>query len=323
SQPPPRYAELQSLYTDQSWPRLHEGALRAIEDGRPFEIEAEYLRADGGTGWVEARGEAVRDASGRLERVRGTVLEITPRRQMEEARIRAQVAEAANRNKTALLSRVSHDLRTPLNAILGLTQLCLADPTLSAKHRQWAQVVRDSGSHMLDLVDEFLDLAAAEAGQIVIRSVDVDLLALLRECLLQAAPAARQQGVVLQSPPTGSAAIPMRSDPKRLKQVIDNLVSNAVKYSHPGGVVTVSVADQGATVELTVRDTGIGMSEAQLRNLFVAFERLGAERRGIRGTGLGLAFSKHIVELMGGSIEVRSREGEGSAFMVRWPSGRG
>jgi PAS domain S-box-containing protein len=324
SRPAPRYAELQSLYTAASWPGLYQGAMRAVETGQPFEIEAEYLRPGGGTGWVEARGEAVRDAAGRLERMRGTVLEITPRRQMEEARIRLQVAEAANRNKTALLSRVSHDLRTPLNGILGMAQLFLSDASLPAKYREWAEVLRDSGRHMLDLVDEFLDLAAAEAGQIAIRNVELDLLMVLRECLQQAAPSAREQGVELQGMPSADAApVAMRSDPKRLKQVIDNLVSNAIKYSRPGGVVTVGVSDQGATVELTVRDSGIGMSQDQMRNLFVAFERLGVERTGIRGTGVGLAFSKRIVELMGGSIEVRSREGEGSIFTVRWPSGRG
>jgi len=322
ARPPPRYAELQSLYTADSWSRLYECVSRAVDQGDPFEIEVEYVRPDGGTGWVEARGEAVRDAGGRLERVRGTVLEITPRRQMEQARVQLQVAEAANRNKTVLLSRVSHDLRTPLNAILGVAQLLLSDPALSAKHREWTQLVHNSGHHMLDLVDEFLDLAAAEAGQITLRSVDLDLLPLLRESLSQAASSAREQGVELVGPPADTAPIPMRSDPKRLKQAIGNIVSNAIKYSRAGDVVTVAVADRGATVELAVRDTGIGMSEAQMQHLFVAFERLGVERTGIRGSGLGLAFTKRIVELMGGRIDVASREGEGSVFTVHWPSGR-
>jgi len=320
--PPPRYAELQSLYTAESWAQLYAGVSRAVDRGEPFVMEVEYLRPGGGTGWVEARGEAVRGTGGRLERIRGTVLEITPRRQMEQARIQLQVAEAANLNKTTLLSRVSHDLRTPLNGILGVAQLLLSDPTVATKHREWAQVVHDSGRHMLDLIDEFLDLAAAEAGQIAIRSVDLDLLPLLRECLAQATPSAREQGVELVGPPADAAPIPMRSDPRRLKQVIDNIVSNAIKYSRAGGVVSVAVADQGRIVELAVRDTGIGMSEAQMRNLFVAFERLGVERTGIRGSGLGLAFTRRIVELMGGSIEVHSREGEGSVFTVRWPTGR-
>ncbi|HET7525592.1 MAG TPA: ATP-binding protein [Burkholderiaceae bacterium] len=320
--PPPRYAELQSLYTADSWARLFERVSQAVDSGEPFEIEVEYLRPGGGTGWVEARGEAVRDAAGRIERVRGTVHEITPRRQMEQARVALQVAEAANRNKTTLLSRVSHDLRTPLNAILGVAQLLLGDPALSAKHRGLAELVHDSGRHMLDLVDEFLDLAAAEAGQIVIRSVELDLLPLLRDSLSQAAPSAREQGVELVGPPADAAPIPMQSDPKRLKQAIDNIVSNAIKYSRSGGVVSVSVADRGSTVEVTVRDTGIGMSEAQMRNLFVAFERLGLERSAIHGSGLGLAFTKRIVELMGGSIRVQSREGEGSVFTVQWPTGR-
>ena len=320
--PAPRYAELQPLYTAESWPTLYAAVLHAVESGEPFQIEAEYLRPDGGRGWVEARGEAVRGAGGQLERIRGTVLEITPRRQMEEARVQLQVAEAANRNKTALLSWVSHDLRTPLNGILGVAQLFLGDPTSTPKHRQWAEIVRHSGQHMLELVDEFLDLAAAEAGQITIRPVELDLLAVLRDSLRQAGASAREQGVELVGPPADAQAVPMRSDPTRLKQVIDNILSNAIKYTRAGGVVNASVADHGATVELVIRDTGIGMSQSQMQHLFVAFERLGVERTGIRGTGLGLAFSKRIVELMGGSIHVQSRQGEGSVFTVSWRSSR-
>jgi signal transduction histidine kinase len=318
--PPPAYVELESLYTPESWPRLLAAISESIDSGEPFQIEAEYRRTDGGTGWVEARGEVVRGPDGKIERFRGTVLEITPRRQMEEARVRQQVAEAANRNKTALLSWISHDMRTPLNGILGISQLCLAEPSLAPKHREWAEIVLRSGRHMLELVDEFLDLAAAEAGQIAIRAVEFDLVALLRESVADAARAARQRGTIeLTGPPADAPPITMVGDPKRIKQVIHNLLSNAVKYTSSGGAVTARAIERGETVELVVRDTGIGMSDAQLQNLFVAFERLGAERRGIAGTGLGLAFTKRIVELMGGRIQASSRPGEGSEFRVELP----
>jgi signal transduction histidine kinase len=321
--PPPTYAELESLYTPQSWTRLLAAISQSIDSGEPFQIEAEYRRPDGGTGWVEARGEVVRGADGKIERFRGTVLEITPRRQMEEARIRQQVAEAANRNKTALLSWVSHDMRTPLNGILGISQLCLAEPSLAPKHREWAEIVLRSGQHMLELVDEFLDLAAAEAGQIAIRAVELDLLALLRESVADAALAARQRGAIeVTGPPPDAPPIPMVGDPKRIKQVIDNLLSNAVKFTPRGGAVTARAIERGDTVEVVVCDTGIGMSAEQLQKLFVAFERLGAERRGIAGTGLGLAFTKRIVELMGGRIQASSRPGEGSEFRVELPRAR-
>jgi PAS domain S-box-containing protein len=320
AQPPPTYLELEALYTPESWTRLLDAISMSIESGKPFQIEAEYRRPDGGTGWVEARGEAVRDADGKIERFRGTVLEITPRRQMEQARIRQQVAEAANRNKTALLSWVSHDMRTPLNGILGVAQLCLADPSLAPKHREWSEIVLRSGQHMLELVDEFLDLAAAEAGQIALRASEFDLLALLRDSLTQAGHAARERGPIeLTGPPADAPPIVMVGDPKRIKQVIDNLLSNAVKYTPVGGAVAAGATVHGETVELVVRDTGIGISADQAQNLFVAFERLGAERRGIAGTGLGLAFTKRIVELMGGRIEVHSRPGEGSEFRVELP----
>lgn len=322
--PPPAYSELESLYTPQSWTRLLAAISQSIDSGEPFEIEVEYCRPDGATGWVEARGEVVRGSDGKIERFRGTVLEITPRRQMEEARVRQQVAEAANRNKTALLSWISHDMRTPLNGILGVAQLCLAEPALAPKHREWAEIVLRSGQHMLELVDEFLDLAAAEAGQIAIRAVEVDLIVLLRERLAQIAHAARQRGTIeLIGPPPDAAPIPMMGDPKRIKQVIDNLLSNAVKYTPGGGTVSARAIERGETVEIVVRDTGIGMSAAQLQNLFVAFERLGVERRGITGSGLGLAFTKRIVELMGGRIQASSRPGEGSEFRVELPRALG
>jgi signal transduction histidine kinase len=321
--PPPAYLELESMYTPESWTRLLAAISQSIDSGEPFQIEVEYRRPDGGTGWVEARGEAVRSDDGKIERFRGTVLEITPRRQMEEARIRQQVAEAANRNKTALLSWISHDMRTPLNGILGVAQLCLAEPDLTPKHREWAEIVMRSGQHMLELVDEFLDLAAAEAGQIAFRAVELDLVTLLRESLAQAAHAARQRGPIeLTGPPADAPPIAMVGDPKRIKQVIDNLLSNAVKYTPGGGAVTANAIERAETVELVVRDTGIGMSTDQMQNLFVAFERLGAARRGIAGTGLGLAFTKRIVELMGGRIQVSSRPGEGSEFRVELPRSR-
>lgn len=316
---PPTFAEHSNLYTAESWVRLQSAVANAVRRGEGYVLELEYVSATGEPGWLEARGEAVRETSGEITRLRGTVQEITVRRRAEEARIQARAVEAASRNKSELLSRVSHELRTPLNAILGFAQLCQADSTLDPKHRHWAEVILGSGRHMVDLVDEILDLSAAESGQIVLRPDDVDLASIVRECLVEASEVARAGSVTLQAAAGDPTSIPMRCDPKRVRQVVNNLLSNAIKYTRTGGVITVSVADRGDTVEIAVQDTGIGLSAEQLGRLFLPFERLGAEKTATPGTGLGLALSKTLTELMGGTVRVDSVAGVGSTFFVSLP----
>lgn len=320
---PPTYAEIASLYTAESWSRLDRAVAQALQSGEPYTLELEYLHPNGDTGWIEAQGEAVRDPRGKIIGLRGTAREITLRRRMDEARIKLLAAEAANKNKTALLSRVSHELRTPLNGILGFAQLCQSDPTLDAKHRGWADVISASGQHMLALVEEMLDLSAAEGGQIAMDCTAVELGTLVRECVRQLSSVAATSGIELVSNELGVSPMLVHADRMRLKQVIDNLLSNAIKYSRAGGVITVSTREVDTTVELTVQDTGSGLSPEQLERIFIPFDRLGAEKTGVRGSGLGLALSKRLVELMGGSIRVSSRLGAGSAFIVTLPSSRG
>ena len=320
NQPPPAFGEQSGLYTPASWSTLREAVRRALATGEPYVLELEYRRPDGATGWVEARAEAVKDGQGRILRLRGTVQEVSLRHQMEETRVRMQVAEVANRNKTALLSRVSHELRTPLNGILGFAQLCKADQNLAPKYRQWADLMITSGEHMLELVNEVLDLSAAEAGQISFKQIEMDLAELLRERLIHVAAAAQAAGVAL-IPLPWKDGLRMKSDPTRVRQIIDNLLSNAVKYTPRGGQVTVGIASIGGSVEIRVSDTGAGLTAEQIDRLFVPFDRLGAERTPIGGTGLGLALTKTLVSLMGGAIAVTSKPGSGSTFVVTLPVG--
>jgi PAS domain S-box-containing protein len=319
---PPSFAERAASYTAQSWADLQAAVTRALQTGEPYTLELEYLRPDGGTGWLEAHGEAVRGERGEVTKLRGTAHEITLRRRVDQARVQAQIAESANQNKTALLSRVSHELRTPLNAILGFAELCQMDAKLDPKYRQWAELILGSGRHMLELVNDMLDLSAAESGRITLKQVDVDLRATIRESLLRASSVAERAGLTLSCVQSGEAPIPMRADPVRLKQVVDNLLSNAIKYTRTGGAVKVSARDLGTTVEIAVEDTGIGLSAEQLDRIFLPFERLGAERTATAGTGLGLAITKRFVELMGGTVRVNSLPGVGSTFVVTLPSGR-
>jgi PAS domain S-box-containing protein len=320
-QPPLPFAEQDRLYVPASLVELRSAVDRALKSGVPYVLELEFKRPDGSTGWLEARGEVMRDAQGRVQGLRGTGQDVSLRHSMEEARVRAQVAEAANRNKTRLLSRVSHELRTPLNGLLGFAQLCRADPQLPAKYRQWSEHMVATGEHMLQLVNEVLDLSAAEAGQIVFTPGEVDFAALVSERMDLMARAAADAGVSVQ-PLQRAGPIRMRADATRLRQIVDNLLSNAVKYTPRGGRVTASVGSTPEGARFEVNDTGIGLRRDQIDRLFLPFERLGAERTTVAGTGLGLALTKSLIDLMGGSISVTSTPGKGSTFVVVFPLGR-
>ena len=318
TRPPPTLAQHPALYEEKSWARLKAAVSRALETGEPYTLELEYMRSGGEVGWLEARGEAVRGESNVIGHIHGTVQEISLRVKAEKDRVRLQVVEEANKNKNALLTRVSHELRTPLNAIMGFAQLCQNDLELTPRHQQWAQVILASGQHMLELVNEMLDLSAAESGHMSTIKVDVDLVALVRSTLVQFAPAAAAAEIRLLGPPPQQLGF-VRSDPTRLKQVIDNLVSNAIKYNRLGGTVTVNVVQVASTIDLSVSDTGVGLSDEQMSRLFLPFERLGAEQTKVVGTGIGLALTKSVVALLGGEISVKSQSGIGSTFSVQLP----
>ena len=316
---PPGRAELARYYTPESWARLNVAAERALATGEPYTLELQYLRPDGSGGWLEARGEAVRDEDGQVVKLRGTAMEITVRRQMQEAQLQRDVAQAANRNKTEFLSRISHELRTPLNAILGFAQLIQTDSASSPKQAAWATHVVHGGRHMLALIEDILDLSAAELGRISVARSPVRLGALVGECIARIDVTAAQANVRLVNEVPADGTLVVLADATRLQQVINNLLSNAVKYSRAGGTVRVTGRGDGSRVEIAVHDQGPGMSAEQLGRLFTPFERLGAEKTAVPGTGIGLALSRRLVELMGGAIRVSSEVGVGSTFVVSLP----
>jgi PAS domain S-box-containing protein len=289
--------------------------------------EHRVLCKDGRWKWVLTRGMAIRrDGAGRPLRMIGTHTDITAQKQAAELRAERDRAESADQAKTQLLSRVSHELRTPLNAVLGFGQLLDSDADLAPRHRNWIRQILASGQHLLELVDDVLDLSSAQAGQLNLSPTAVSLQLAITEAWGMV-DAARAGGVAGPSRPPGlrfvddtAAALPLwvHADPRRLKQVLSNLFSNAIKYNRAGGEVRVSAeALADGTVELRVADTGRGMTADQLLRLFQPFERLGAQHTGVQGTGLGLALCKQLVEAMGGRIDARSQPGVGSVFAVR------
>jgi signal transduction histidine kinase/ActR/RegA family two-component response regulator len=228
-------------------------------------------------------------------------------------------AERANQAKSEFLSRMSHELRTPLNAVLGFAQLLELDE-LTDDQRESVQLIARAGGHLLQLIDEVLDIARVETGQLRLSPEPIEAGELIQETLELVGPLVEQRSIRLVTDFADCVHEHVLADRQRLKQILLNLLSNAIKYNREAGEVRVSL--QPAAREqlvISVADTGAGLSPEQLSKLFEPFERLGAERGNVDGTGLGLALSRRLAEAMHGTIDVHSEPGKGSTFSVRFP----
>jgi PAS domain S-box-containing protein len=301
---------------------LTETRTRAVRAGaKSFETEFRIVRPDGTVRWVVSRSR--REEQGGRKFLIGIHLDttelITQRQLAEQALRDKELALRASRAKSDFLSRASHELRTPLNAVLGFAQLIEHDGTRASPALQLERVahIRSAGEHLLALVDDVLDLAAIEAGSLPIRLAPVAVDQVLNDVGQWVRTQAQRSGVTLHLQPSGGWVL---ADARRLRQIVANLVNNAVKFNRRGGNVWVGArahaGDPAATWDITVRDDGRGLTAAQQEHLFEAFHRLGAEREGIEGVGLGLAIVRQLTELMDGHIEVVSTPGQGSEFRV-------
>jgi two-component system sensor histidine kinase/response regulator len=245
------------------------------------------------------------------------VRDITDRRAGEHAiRESARLLER-DRARSELLANVSHELRTPLNAVLGFTELLdeQVGPSLSDAQRRYLRNVRDAGTGLLDLVNDVLELSTLAPGPSALNLETIDLVALLSPVVAEARRAADQKGLELRAGAIPSATVSI--DPRRLRRVLDDLVSNAVKFT-PAGFVSLSFATEGRALTLEVADTGIGIPAELHPKVFAMFERIHEGRHASAGTGLGLHLVQRIVELHAGTITLCS-EGRGTTFTIRLP----
>jgi signal transduction histidine kinase len=297
--------------------------MRDLRDGRPFRdhvVEARRAR-DGGRLWLSLSGRRFADGYWH-----GLGTDVT--RREEALRFQAEAMEQATAGiqaKSQFLATMSHELRTPLNAIIGFSELLdagYAGP-LTDKQREYLADIRHSGAYLLDLVNDILDLSKAEAGRVEIADETIELASLVAEVLRIVAPQATAGGIALDMK-IDPALPPVLGDARRIKQVLLNLVSNAVKFTPAGGRVEVSAAlGADGSLALAITDTGIGMSESDIPRALERFGQIDSrlERR-YAGTGIGLPLAKKLAELHGGSLTLESAVGVGTRATVMLPASR-
>ncbi|MEN3308424.1 MAG: hypothetical protein V7603_4626 [Micromonosporaceae bacterium] len=312
--------------------------MAALIGGSAESREVRFLARDGDPRWMEVKGRALFDGGGAVAGFAGILHDVTERRgaelQARDARGRAEhaqaVAERANQAKSDFLSRMSHELRTPLNAIVGFSELLECSDLEPDDAECVTQIVR-AGRHLLDLVTEALDVNRIESGQLPVRLASIPVGEVVADCAALLRPAAAERRLTIRHLRAGQPDARVWADPQRLKQALLNVFSNAVKYSHPGGTVTVDCypldletpfgrESDGGWLRIAVTDTGIGIPADRLDDVFLPFERIGAERTEVEGTGLGLALTRSLVEAMSGQIRVHSVQGVGTTFQIDLPA---
>jgi PAS domain S-box-containing protein len=331
----PRYRELTG-YSESELVALSPADLTPAGDaGHDEELTAQLVRGEipmyrrhkrcvtkaGRIVWVRATVTLLRDPQGEPWRIVGVVEDITEHLRLEEAERAREAAEASNRAKSEFLSRMSHELRTPLNAMLGFAQLLEIDQRhpLAPAQRPWVGQIQQAGWHLLDMINDVLDLSRIESDNLRLQVTTLDLAELVAATVALVSSDALRRDIRI-SEDLGPGTLGIMGDATRVKQILTNLLSNAVKYNAEGGRIHITSRPAPADmVEISVTDTGMGMTPGQMEELFKPFNRLGRERSTLQGTGIGLVISRRLAELMGGSIAVKSFPGEGSSFMLRLP----
>ena len=313
---------VRNLYVD---PDVRDGYLLALKQngGRVRDYEVRLKRKDDTEIWAASSGHYIYDRDDNVVGLEGTTRDITRRKKAEQALLLAkEQAEQASAAKTDYLSGMSHELRTPLNAIIGFSQMMelQIEQPLTDKQTEYLDIIRTSGEHLLTLINEILDLARVESGRMEVRLGPVSASDVIKECVTLVRPAGLKRSVRFTVEKVDDVGLMIQVDRMKFKQVLLNLMSNAVKYNVEGGRINITTKTDGdKNLRIDITDTGHGLSADECSQLFEPFQRLGAERTDVEGTGLGLVLAKRMIDAMGGDIRVTSAPGLGSTFTIVVP----
>lgn len=322
-------SSLRAIHPDD-FQRTKDVWLKCLREGSPFESECRLCSSAGEYRWFILRALPVRDHRGHVSRWFGTGTDINDQKRVaEEMRVARDVAEHADRMKSSFLANMSHEIRTPLGAILGFTELLAEDALSEEERNEFLQIIARNGRTLSRIVDDILDLSKVEAGVLQIDRQLVSPTDLVADAVALFTERARSKGLWLDFKVREPAPLRVETDPYRLRQILANLISNALKFTDRGGVsveiCTESKSDGALSgknwLTIIVRDTGIGITKAQMSQLFKPFSQVDdSMSRRFGGTGLGLHLSRRLAEALGGELEVLSTEfGHGSTFSLRLP----
>ena len=313
------YKDIFATIDERDQPAVREAWRKHVEEGAPYRPQYRVARTDGLEVWAEGVVSFHTDEQGRPQRLVGAIQNVTERKKAQDALIAAkEEAESATKAKSAFLATMSHEIRTPLNGVLGMAQAMEGDD-LTPAQRERLTVIRQSGQTLLAILNDVLDLSKIEAGKLELEEAEFDVQDLAAGAYAAFTAIAAKKGVDFELTIDKAAHGVFLGDSTRVRQILYNLVSNAIKFTEQGGV-RVRVSRRAGQLVLSVKDSGIGIPPEALSRLFAKFEQADSTTtRRYGGTGLGLAICRELAELMGGSISAESTPGEGSTFVVKLP----